>query len=164
MSEQKTIPRPWDTHFLKPSPAFDPVVQAQLFNGLIGKRCIAFIIVAIIISLLWLIVALVVGVLRILTFGLAWLMFGSIFPIVGLGYNALTIGGPNSATLGQRLMGLKWRTWLGEKVSPLIAAFHALLFWFSFVFFCPILLWCLFDSQRRCLHDILAGMLAMNRR
>jgi hypothetical protein len=44
----------------------------------------------------------------------------------------------------------------------MIAAFHALLFWFSFVIFCPILLWCLFDS--RCLHDILAGMLAINRR
>jgi hypothetical protein len=42
--------------------------------------------------------------------------------------------------------------------------FHALLFWFSFVIFCPILLWCLFDSQKRCLHDILAGMLAINRR
>jgi uncharacterized RDD family membrane protein YckC len=91
MSEQKTIPRPWDTDFLKPSPAFDPVVQAQLFNGLIGKRCIAFMIDAIIISLLWLIVALVVGVLGILTFGLAWLMFGSIFPICKNSHKIRTI-------------------------------------------------------------------------
>jgi uncharacterized RDD family membrane protein YckC len=103
-------------------------------------------------------------VLGILTFSLAWFLFGSIFPIVGLGYNALTIGGPNSATLGQRLMGLEWWTWLGENVSPMIAAFHTLLFWFSFVIFFPILLWCLFDSQKGCLHDILAGMLAINRR
>ena len=48
--------------------------------------------------------------------------------------------------------------WFGGKVSPLIAAFHALLFWFSLVVFCPILLWCLFDPQKRCLHDIFAGV------
>jgi uncharacterized RDD family membrane protein YckC len=164
MSEQRTIPPRSGTDFIKPSPAFDPVAQAQLFNGVIGKRCIAFIIDAIIISLLWLVAVLVVGVLGIVTLGLGWLLFGSIFPIVGLGYNALTIGGPNSATFGQRLMGLEWRTWLGGKVSPVIAAFHALLFWFSFGIFFPILLWCLFDPQKRCLHDIFAGVVAMNRR
>jgi hypothetical protein len=38
-----------------------------------------------------------------------------------------------------------------------------LLFWFSFVVFCPILLWALFDSRKRCLHDILAGVLFINR-
>ena len=57
--------------------------------------------------------------LGVLTLGLAWLLFGLIFPAVGLGYNALTIGGPNSATIGQRMMGLEWRTWYGGKVSPL---------------------------------------------
>jgi len=105
-----------------------------------------------------------VAILGIVTLGLAWLLFGAIFPIVGLGYNALTIGGPNSATIGQRMMGLEWRTWFGGKVSPLVAAFHALLFWFSFVIFFPILLWCLFDPQKRCLHDIFAGVVGMNRR
>ena len=69
-----------------------------------------------------------------------------------------------SLRFGQRMMGLEWRTWFGGKVSPLVAAFHALLFWFSFVVFFPILLWCLFDPQKRCLHDIFAGMVAINRR
>ena len=119
---------------------------------------------AVIISLLWILAVFVVAILGIVTLGLAWLLFGAIFPIVGLGYNALTIGGPNSATIGQRMMGLEWRTWFGGKVSPLVAAFHALLFWFSFVIFFPILLWCLFDPQKRCLHDIFAGVVAMNRR
>ena len=164
MAEHKTLPPRSGIDLSSPSPAYDPVAQAQLFDGVIGKRVIAFIIDAIIIGVLWAIAVFVVGVLGIVTLGLAWLMFGLIFPVVGLGYNALTIGGPNSATVGQRMMGLEWRTWYGGKVSPLIAAFHALLFWFSLAIFFPILLWALFDPQKRCLHDIFAGVVAMNRR
>jgi uncharacterized RDD family membrane protein YckC len=162
MSEQRTIPPRSDTEF-SPSPAYDPVRQAALFDGVIGKRVVAFIIDAIIIGVLWAIAVLAVAILGVLTLGLAWLLFGLIFPAVGLGYNAITIGGPNSATIGQRMMGLEWRTWYGGKVTPLIAAFHALLFWFSLVIFCPILLWALFDPQKRCLHDIFAGVVALNR-
>ena len=44
-----------------------------------------------------------------------------------------------------------------------LGAKHALLFWFSLVVFCPILLWALFDARKRCLHDILAGVLFINR-
>jgi uncharacterized RDD family membrane protein YckC len=164
MSEQKTLPPRSGADFTATSPAYDPVAHPQLFEGVIGKRSLAFIIDCIIIGILWILAVLVVGVLGIITLGLAWLLYGMIFPLVGLGYNALTVGGPKSATIGQRMMGLEWRTWYGGKVSPLIAAFHALLFWFSVVIFFPILLWCLFDSQKRCLHDILAGMVVMNRR
>jgi uncharacterized RDD family membrane protein YckC len=162
MSEQRTIPPRSDSEF-SASPAYDPVPQAALFDGVIGKRVVAFIIDAIIIGVLWAIAVVAVLILGVLTLGLAWLLFGLIFPAVGLGYTAITIGGPNSATIGQRMMGLEWRTWYGGKVTPLIAAFHALLFWFSFVIFCPILLWALFDPQKRCLHDIFAGVVALNR-
>ncbi len=162
MSEQRTIPPRSDTEFAE-SPAYDAVRQAALFDGVIGKRAVAFIIDAIIIGVLWAIAVLAVAVLGVLTLGLAWLLFGLIFPAVGLGYNALTIGGPNSATIGQRMMGLEWRTWYGGKVLPLVAAFHALLFWFSLVIFSPILVWAVFDPQKRCLHDIFAGVVALNR-
>ena len=143
--------------------AYDPVTQPQLFRGVIGKRFIAFIIDAAIIFFLTVVAYVAVGVLGVVTLGLAWLLFGLVFPAVGLGYNALTIGGPKSATVGQRMMGLEVRMWYGGKVTPLIAAFHALLFWFSLVVFCPILLWAFFDQRKRCLHDILAGVVVLNR-
>jgi uncharacterized RDD family membrane protein YckC len=60
-------------------------------------------------------------------------------------------------------MGLEVRMWFGGKVTPLIAAFHALLFWFSLMIFCPILFWAFFDPRKRCLHDILAGVVVLNR-
>jgi len=53
--------------------------------------------------------------------------------------------------------------WFGGKVTPLVAAFHALLFWFSLVGVSPILLWAFFDPRKRCLHDILAGVVVINR-
>ena len=34
---------------------------------------------------------------------------------------------------------------------------------FSLVIFCPILLWAVFDPQKRCLHDIFAGVVVVNR-
>ena len=163
MSEQQTLPPRVGRDFADQPHAHDPVSQAGLFGGVIFKRTIAFLIDAIIISVLTVVTYVVVALLGILTLGLAWLLFGLVFPVVGLGYNAVTIGGKNSATLGQRLMGLEVRMWFGGKVSPLVAAFHALLFWFSLVVFCPILLWALFDPRKRCLHDILAGVLFINR-
>jgi uncharacterized RDD family membrane protein YckC len=162
MSEQQTLPPPGRQFTDRPF-ACDPVRQPELFDGVIFKRTTAFIIDAIIIALLTVAAYVAVALLGVITLGLAWLLFGLVFPAVGLGYNAVTIGGKNSATLGQRMMGLEVRMWYGGKVTPLVAAFHALLFWFSLVVFCPILLWALFDSRKRCLHDILAGVLFINR-
>jgi uncharacterized RDD family membrane protein YckC len=139
------------------------VTRPQLFQGVIGKRVVAFFVDAIIITILTVAVYVAIAVLGLFTLGLAWLLFGLVFPAVGLGYNALTVGGPNSATIGQRMMGLEVPMWFGGKVTPLVAAFHALLFWFSLAIFCPILLWALFDPQKRCLHDILAGVVVINR-
>jgi uncharacterized RDD family membrane protein YckC len=163
MTTQNTLPPRTGSNFADQPHTYDPVKDPQLFQGVIGKRSLAFIVDAIIILVLTVIAYLAVGLLGIITLGLAWLLLGLVFPAVGLGYNALTIGGPNSATIGQRMMGLEVRMWFGGKVSPLIAAFHALLFWFSLVVFCPILLWAFFDPRKRCLHDILAGVVVVNR-
>ena len=152
-----------DMPFPEQAQAYNPVTEPRLFSAVIRKRCLAFLFDAVLIAALTVIAGAIVLVLGVLTLGLAWLLFGLIFPLVGLGYNAFTIGGPKSSTIGQRMMGLTVPMWYGGKVTPLIAAFHALLFWFSLTLFFPILLWCLFDSQKRCLHDILAGVLVINR-
>jgi uncharacterized RDD family membrane protein YckC len=161
MSQQQTLP-PRSSYADMPH-AYDPVAQRRLFDGVLGKRVLAFLVDAVIVSLLVAVAAIVVLILGVLTLSLGWFLFPLVFPVVGLGYNAVTIGGPNSATIGQRLMGLEVRMWFGGKVTPIVAAFHALLFWLSLTIFCPILLWPLFDSRKRCLHDILAGVVVINR-
>jgi uncharacterized RDD family membrane protein YckC len=167
MSEQKTLPQRASGNLADQPHAYDPVTQPQLFGGVIGKRILAFIVDAIIILVLTALAALAVLVLGVITLGLGWLLFPIVFPLVGLGYNAVTIGGPNSATVGQRMMGLEMRMWFGGKVTPLIAAFHALLFWvslYTLVLWLINVLWPFFDQRKRCLHDILAGVVLINRR
>jgi uncharacterized RDD family membrane protein YckC len=167
MSEQQTLPPRAGGSFADQPHAYDPVTQPQLFDGVIRKRILAFIVDAIIILLLTALAALAVLVLGVITLGLGWLLFPIVFPVVGLGYNAITIGGPNSATVGQRMMGLEVRMWFGGKVTPLIAAFHALLFWvslYTLVLWLVNVLWAFFDQRKRCLHDILAGVVLINRR
>ncbi len=51
MSDQRTLP-PRGQSFADQPYAFDPVAQPQLFNGVIGKRTVAFIIDAMIILVL----------------------------------------------------------------------------------------------------------------
>jgi uncharacterized RDD family membrane protein YckC len=163
MTEEKTLPPRPGVDFANQPNAYDSVTQPELFDGVIRKRLLAFIVDAAIILVLTVIAYVLVAVLGLFTLGLLWFLFGVTFPAVGLGYNAVTVGGPNSATVGMRSMGLVMRTWYGGKVTPLVAAFHALLFWFSLIVSCPVLLWPLFDARKRCLHDILAGVMVINR-
>ncbi|ODA68586.1 RDD family protein [Methyloligella halotolerans] len=155
MSDAQTTAREQGTPF---NPAFDVVSHPNLFEGILRRRSVAFIIDAIIIAVLWTVLFVVS---TILTLGIALFFVGVLFPIVGLGYNALTVGGPNQSTIGMRMMGVKIKMWHGGSVSPLIGAFHALLFWLSLTIFFPILLWPLIDRQKRCLHDIFAGVVAV---
>jgi uncharacterized RDD family membrane protein YckC len=157
MTDPKTIPQR-GTSFADQPHAYDPVAQPQLFSGVIGKRSLAFIVDAILVLVLVLLFGLV-------TFGLGWILLPAIL-LVFLAYNAVTIGGKNSATPGQRLMGLEVRMWSGGKVTPLIAAFHALLFWFAagtFVLWLVDVVWAFFDERKRTVHDILAGVVVINR-
>ena len=47
--------------------------------------------------------------------------------------------------------------------ARVLTRFRNWLFWVSLVVFCPILLWAFFDPRKRCLHDILAGLVVVNR-
>ncbi len=157
MTDQKTIPQR-GTNFADQPHAYDPVAQSRLFDGVIGKRAAAFVVDAILVLVL-------VFLFGLVTFGLGWILLPAIL-VVFLVYNAITIGGKNSATPGQRLMGLEVRMWSGGKVTPLIAAFHALLFWFAagtFVLWLVDVLWVFFDQRKRTVHDILAGVVVINR-
>ena len=142
---------------------YDRATQPELFEDILSKRIIAFVIDAILIVLLMIPAALLVLVLGIVTLGLGWLLFPPLFAIVGLGYIAVTLGGPASATLGMRVSGVEMRTWSGQKLFPLLAVLHALAFWFSVGILTPlVLLVGLFNRRRRLLHDIILGTVIIN--
>lgn len=142
---------------------YDPDTRPELFEGILSKRIVAFIVDAIIIVALLIPAALVVFILGFVTLGIAWFLYPALFAIVALGYVALTMGGPPSATLGQQFVGIEMRTWNGQKMFALLAVMHALIFWFSVSLLTPlILLVGLFTRRKQLVHDLLLGVLAVN--
>lgn len=143
--------------------AFDPVAHPELFEGVRSRRIFAFFIDVVAIALLTLAAGVVVFFLGIFTFGLAFLFYAFLGQAVALLYAAFTLGGPNAATPGMRAMGLEMRLWYGAKPYPLLAAMHALLFWFSVALLTPfVLLVALFSGRKRLLHDLILGTVVMN--
>jgi uncharacterized RDD family membrane protein YckC len=78
-------------------------------------------------------------------------------------YYGLTLGSPASATIGMRVMDIEMRTWYGSPAYFVLGAVHAVVFWITVSALTPlILLVCLFNDRRRCLHDLLVGTVVIN--
>ena len=144
--------------------AYDPATQPELFEGILSRRIVAFMIDAIIVFLLMVPAALIVFILGFFTFTLAWwILFPPLFAIVALGYVGFTLGGPQSATVGMRATRIEMRTWNGGTMFMLLAVMHALIFWFSVGLLTPlVLLVGLFTYRRQLLHDLLLGVVMVN--
>lgn len=143
---------------------FDPAREPGLFDGVLSKRVLAFIVDVILLGLFELLAVLIVFALGIFTFGLAWLLFAlPFFAIVAVLYVALTLGGPKAATPGMRLAGITIRSSNGERIGFIIAAAHVVLYWVLLSFLTPlVLLVGLFSNRKRLLHDMLLGTVVMN--
>jgi uncharacterized RDD family membrane protein YckC len=100
--------------------------------------------------------------LAVLTFGLSLLILPPLFPVVAFFYNGLTISGYRMATPGMRAMDLEVRLTDGTRVPFLNAAVQAVLFYVS-TMFPPVFLVSLVSAKKRCLHDMLAGVIVTRR-
>ncbi len=117
--------------------------------------CLDFLLVSILAGLL-------ATVASILTVGLALFILPSFWPFVAFFYNGLTVSGHGLATPGMRALNLEMRTVDGQRVSFITAGVHAVLLYFSWMFL-PIFLVSLFTPDKRCLHDIVAGVIVVRR-
>ncbi|MEJ0096581.1 MAG: RDD family protein [Methylocella sp.] len=134
-------------------------LPAAAFAGVRTRRIFAFILDFIIVSIFS---AAIWFALTILTFGLSLLILPPIFPFVAFFYNGLTVSGHKMATPGMQAMDLEMRLVDGQKVPFLIAAAHAVLFYLSTMFL-PVFLISLVTEGKRCLHDIIAGVIITRR-
>ncbi len=132
--------------------------------GVRTRRIFALLIDLIVIGLVFCALVMVMLVLGVVTFGLTWLLIPPLFPIIALVYNGLSISGWRMATPGMRAMDLEMRTSEGGRVSFLIAAAHAVLFYLSWTILTPlVLLVSLISNEKRCLHDIAVGVVVTRR-
>jgi uncharacterized RDD family membrane protein YckC len=150
---------------LKPH-AYDPVANPELFDGVLARRLIAFLIDLVIITVPVVIVSIFILVFGFVTFGAGWALYVLLWPatvIWALVYYGLTFGSPQSATLGMRAMDIEMRTWYGAPGYFVLGAVHALVYWVTISVLTPfILLIGFFNERRRLLHDILIGTVIIN--
>lgn len=146
--------------------AYDPWLQPELFRGVLTRRVFAFLIDLVILSIPIILAVIFVTLFGIVTLGLGWFLFWLISPfsvIWALLYYGMSLGGPNGATVGMRMMDIEMRTWTGERPYFILGAVHAILYWVSVSFLSPlVLLVGLFNGRRRLLHDVVLGTVFIN--
>ena len=139
------------------------IIQSRLddvraYDGVRTRRIMAFLVDYLIVGLLLIPFAVLVLVLGLLTFGLAWSLFAILGPMVALIYVWNTLGGPNQATVGMRMMGIQLDRLDGRPIDGMVAMVHTVLFWAGNVILTPlILLATLFTDRKRAVHDLLLG-------
>ena len=102
--------------------------------------------------------------LGLVTFGLTWLLIPILYPAVALLYNGLSISGWRRGTPGMRLMDLEVRQLDGSRTPFIVAAVHAVLFYLSWTILTPlVLIVALVSRNKRCLHDMLSGVVVTRR-
>ena len=113
--------------------AYDPPTNPELFEGVLARRIVALIDVIVIAVPLALASILMFMIGRV-TFSLGWslLWLLSTASVVWASfYYGTTLGGPASATLGMRAMGLQMRTWYDAPSYFVLGAVHAVVYWIS---------------------------------
>jgi uncharacterized RDD family membrane protein YckC len=154
---------------LKPH-AYDPMTNPELFDGVLARRMIAFLVDLIIIAIPIFIVGIFMAAATIATLGLAVIFFAFLSPLYwpliviwAVCYYGFTFGSPASATIGMRVMDLEMRTWYGSPAYFVLGAVHAVVFWLTISFLTPlVLLVGFFNERRRLLHDMLVGTIVIN--
>ena len=150
---------------LKPH-AYDPTTNPELFEGVLTRRCIAFLIDVTIIAIPVLFAAVFILIFGFVTLGLGWALFWLLYPasvIWAICYYGLTVGSAASATVGMRIMDIEMRTWYGAPAYFVLGAVHAVVYWITVSFLTPfILLVGFFNERRRMLHDMLVGTIVIN--
>lgn len=135
----------------------DPLDRPELFEGIIFKRVLAYLVdVALLLGVtgfMWLLVVLTLGLLG----GIAAILT----PLVPLAYHTLLIGGHDSATLGMRLAGIHVRRLDGGAPGYPQAALLTLLFYASMALTGLLLIVAFFNERGRCLHDYLSGTITV---
>jgi uncharacterized RDD family membrane protein YckC len=150
---------------LKPH-AFDPIANPELFEGVLARRFVAFLIDVVIIMVPVALAAIFIFFFGLVTLLLGWALFWLLYPGTiawALVYFGMTLGGPASATIGMRVMDLELRTWYGAPAYFVLGAARAVVFWLTTSFLTPLVLVVgLLNERRRLLHDILLGTVVIN--
>lgn len=141
----------------------DPLAEPHWYRGVTLRRMFAYGIDLVMLFLIVVAIHLMLGILTVASLGLLFPLHLLVVPLgVALLYHSLQLAGSSAATVGMRLMGLKAHRLEGGAPTLPQTLVHTLLFYASLGMGAGILLlFALFNSQRRTLHDYLSGLLIL---
>src|ERR1019366_4327823 len=112
---------------IKP-PAYDPVTNPELFDGVLARRVVAFAVDFIIIAIPVVLAAMFIFAFGIVTLGLGFALYWLLSVVWAIIYFGLARGSDRSATIGMRIVDLEMRTWYGAPAYFVLGAVHAIAF------------------------------------
>jgi uncharacterized RDD family membrane protein YckC len=140
------------------NPAMGAYDDIALYDGVRTKRVLAFFIDYALVLALCVPVAILIFFIGIFTLGLGFFLYPLLFLLVAIPYIGMTMGGPNQATPGMRVMGIRVARLDGRPVDFMLAVVHGVLFWALNAVLTPfILLATLVIDRKQTVHDWLLG-------
>lgn len=144
-------------------PLPDPASAPELFDGILTRRVLAYLIDIVIIGAVALVFLLLNLIAGFLTLGLAWLTVPIIAPVAVLLYYVVTLGSSRRATVGMQVCDITLVPTEGPPHEELKALIHPFVFWVTIWIFWPLLFIGLFTQRRQLLHDLITGTLMVRR-
>ena len=139
--------------------------QPRLYEGVRTRRMVSFVADYTFVLLLSIPAAIVIFLLGLVSFGLAWGLYAVFLPVLAVLYVGFTMGGRRQATPGMRLAGVRVARLDGGRMDPPLAVLHGVLFWASNAILTPlVLLVGLFTARKQLLHDLLLGTVVVRDR
>ncbi len=142
----------------------DPDTAPELFDGVLTRRSVAFVIDTVILAFLATLILIVGAVAGFFTLGVAWLALPVVIPLAILGYYAVTLGSPMRATVGMSLMDIVLVPTRGYPLGGWKILIHPIVFWITVWVAWPIsLLVALVTPRRQMVQDLVTGTLMLRR-
>lgn len=132
-----------------------------LTNGVLSRRCLAWIIDVVLIGVLVWVLWWVVALFGLVTLGLGFTAM-AILPVIPFCYHFLSLMGHTSATPGQQMLGLIVRR--NDDLGPptmLQALVSVLCYYVTLATSGLLLVVALFTTRRRTLHDLVSGLVVV---
>lgn len=141
----------------------NPTSNPELFEGILSRRVMAYIIDAIVIFAISGVIVLFSIVAGFLTFGLAWVIMPASVIFAILAYYSATLGSPARATMGMRFFDIILTPVSGTPLDGWKIILHPLIFWFTIWILFPLLLTGLFTPRRQLIQDLITGTLMVRK-
>jgi uncharacterized RDD family membrane protein YckC len=149
----------------RPRPSLpDPATAPELFEGILTRRALAYLIDLALLIAICGVILLVGFIAGFFTFGVGWISLPIAIPVAVLGYYVLTLGSRMRATVGMQLMDIVLTPTRGAPLDGWKILIHPLVFWITVWVAWPIsLVVALLTPRREMVQDLIAGTLMVRR-